>query len=376
VIVFRADLLPGSETFIKEQILALRRWDAVLTGLRFVRGLDVSSLRCELLSGWFPQKVARRMTAVMREMNAAPFGVLAQLRRLGGSIVHIHFATDLVAIWPAVRLLGLPTVTTLHGYDINIHKSYWGRGNRASQRYPERLVSIAQHAQVKFIAVSEAIRGRAIEYGIPADKIIVKHVGIDATRFAPRGQPLAARARRVLYVGRLVEKKGGAILIAAFAQAQSAVPGAELVMIGDGPERAALVELAKRAGVNAQFLGSRSSEQVKDELDRARVLCLPSITARNGDAEGFGLVLLEAQACGVPVITSARGGATDGMINGVTGVAFDEGDVTALTGHLVKLLTDDAMAMAMSRAGPEFVAAKFDLRRCTADLEDLYDSMV
>jgi glycosyltransferase involved in cell wall biosynthesis len=106
------------------------------------------------------------------------------------------------------------------------------------------------------------------------------------------------------------------------------------------------------------------------------VLCLPSITARNGDAEGFGLVLLEAQACGVPVVTSARGGATDGMINGVTGLAFDEGDVTALTGHLVKLLTDDTMAMAMSRAGPEFVAAKFDLRRCTADLEDLYDSMV
>src|SRR5207244_8450255 len=119
--------------------------------------------------------------------------------------------------------------------------SYWGQGDRASQRYPERLVAIAKHAQVKFIAVSEAIRGRAIEYGIPADKIVVKHVGIDTTRFAPGGQPVAARARRVLYVGRLVEKKGVAILIAAFAQAQSVVPDAELVLIGDGPEKATLV---------------------------------------------------------------------------------------------------------------------------------------
>src|SRR5205823_1937279 len=114
---------------------------------RFVNGLDLASIRCELLSGWIPRKVARRMTAVMRELNTAPFGVLAQLRRLGGSIVHIHFATDLVAMWPALRLLGLPMVTTLHGYDINIHKSCWGQGDRASQRYPQRLVAIAKHAK-------------------------------------------------------------------------------------------------------------------------------------------------------------------------------------------------------------------------------------
>jgi glycosyltransferase involved in cell wall biosynthesis len=108
----------------------------------------------------------------------------------------------------------------------------------------------------------------------------------------------------------------------------------------------------------------------------ARLLCLPSITAANGDAEGLPIVILEAQASGTPVVTSARGGATEGIVDGETGLAFAEGDVDALAGHLRRLLRDDAMADAFAAAGPEHIARHFDIRNCSRRLERIYDRIV
>jgi glycosyltransferase involved in cell wall biosynthesis len=128
--------------------------------------------------------------------------------------------------------------------------------------------------------------------------------------------------------------------------------------------------------LNVTFLGSLTAEQVRAELHLARVLCLPSITAVNGDAEGFGMVILEAQACGVPVVSSARGGASEGIINGISGFSFPEGDVGILTERLRTLLTDDELAQEMSSRGIRFVSERFDIRKCTQELESYYDSIM
>ncbi len=135
-----------------------------------------------------------------------------------------------------------------------------------------------------------------------------------------------------------------------------------------------LQELAKKLGVSAQFRGALSSAEVIRELQMTRVFCLPSVHAASGDAEGFGIVLLEAEASGVPVVTSALGGAMEGIDDGVTGFAFAERDVDTLAARLITLLTDDALATSMAHAGPAFVSEKFDLYRCTEKLETLYDT--
>ena len=86
--------------------------------------------------------------------------------------------------------------------------------------------------------------------------------------------------------------------------------------------------------------------------------------------------MLEAQACGLPVVTSARGGRDEGIADGVTGFSFDEGNVDVLTTHILRLLQDDHLLQKMSEAGPRFIAENFRLSECTAKLEAHYDQQV
>jgi glycosyltransferase involved in cell wall biosynthesis len=244
------------------------------------------------------------------------------------------------------------------------------------RNYPTRLLELADQPSVRFIAVSNAIRERAISYGIPEEKISVCYVGVDPAKFDPIGPPVIERERRVLFVGRLVEKKGCEYLIRAFARVRRVISDASLSIIGDGYLRDNLQWLARQLDVPAQFHGALPDAEMIQLLKRTRVFCLPSVHAANGDAEGLPSVLLEAQASGVPVITSAMGGATEGIEHGVTGFKFEAGDVETLAALLIHLLTDDATATAMSVAGPLFISEKFDLFRCTERLESVYDDMI
>jgi glycosyltransferase involved in cell wall biosynthesis len=375
VVVFREDLLPISQTFIKEQVVALKRWDPLLTGLRFVGGLDLRDLDCRLLSGWLPRRMSRKLVRPLRELDLVPVGMRRQLRDLAPALLHVHFATDLVAVWPLLKSVQAPILVTLHGYDINIYEEFWHKEGYVGRRYPSRLRAIASDPRVHFIAVSKAIRARAIEYGIPPEKIWVRYIGVDVARFAPADLPVSHRKRKILFVGRMVEKKGAHVLIRAFAQLRHRLRDAELIMVGEGPDSAAAEQLAVDLNVPVSFQGKQPSEVVISLLSEARVLCLPSLTAANGDAEGLGIALLEAQACGVPVVTSARGGATEGIIDGVTGFAFCENEVDQLSARLCTVLEDNDRALAMSLAAREFAVQTFDIRKCTHQLEDLYEEV-
>jgi len=373
VLVFRTSLLPLSETFIRNQVLAFRRWRPMLIGLRYTGGLELSQLSCQLLSSWNLRPIPNFLRALLRELNLAPPGVRSYLRSLNASVAHVHFGTDLVALWPMLNRLDVPILTTLHGYDINTHAEHWRRSWRASRKYPQRLLEISRDSRVRFVAVSEAIKRRAIEFGLPEERIFVRYIGVDIEQFAPSGLPMRERPRRILFVGRMVEKKGPSILIQAFAEVRRHVPDAELVMIGDGPLLPGCRALAESLQLPVQFLAAVPNAQVQQEMRQARVFCLPSIVAANGDAEGLGIAIVEAQAAGVPVVTSSRGGVGEAIEDGVTGFGFAESDVGALSAALIRVLGDDDLAAEMSTASRERACRLFDLQKCTGQLESLYD---
>jgi glycosyltransferase involved in cell wall biosynthesis len=375
VLVYRRVLLPLSETFIRDQVIALRRWRGVLVGMHRLHELPLDSIDVRTLRPDHPTLFERLRWRLCRWVGRVPHSAIESLKKERASLLHAHFGVDAIEAWPIAKALDIPMLVSLWGYDINIRREWWesGRGGRNMRAYPQNLLKLARQPRVSFIAISDAIRQVAIAYGIPENKIRLCYPGIDPLKFAPCGHPISERERRVLFVGRLVEKKGCEFLIRAFARVQRNVSKASLVIVGDGELHDELQHLAKELAVNAQFRGALSRAEVISELQMARVFCLPSVRAANGDAEGFGIVLLEAQGMGVPVVTSAIGGAAEGIDEGVTGFAFRERDVDILAELLTTLLTDDDLATSMSIAGPALVSNKFDIYRCTEDLELLYD---
>jgi glycosyltransferase involved in cell wall biosynthesis len=375
VLVYKSQLLPYSETFIREQTRCLKSWKGVLVGDQVMaNGLALDGLDVRVLGN--KNRILRKLNNTFNELLDRPSrSAVRRLRGEHAQLLHVHFATEAVRIWPLIRELQLPTLVTLHGFDINVHREYWeaGRGGRRLKNYPQRLLELANYDKIHFLAVSASIKKSAIEYGIPEHKISVSYIGIDTDQFAPGPIPMAER-RQVLFVGRMVEKKGCEYLLKAFADIQDACPQSELLIVGSGPLEASLKAVVEQRGLRARFLGALPSEQIRALLGSARVLCMPSITAENGDAEGLGIVLLEAQASGVPVITSARGGATEGIQHGKTGFAHEEKDVEALKGYLKEILLDDQLAVAFGVAAREHCVKNMNITSCTRILEGYYDT--
>lgn len=375
ILIIRSTLLPLSETFIKEQAKALVNYKAVFFGKEKSEEINLDGFTCVFADNdtseksWFSKKMQR-----LRLLLNLPEPSLTHLiKEQEPSVIHIHFATEAVDYWPSVKSLNIPIVITLHGFDITTYKSYWHNQKSLFKKlYPCKLLLLSKNKNVYFVAVSEAIKQRAIEYGIPASKISVHYIGIDTDKFVIQGEPVVNREKRILFVGRLVEKKGVLYLLQAFNKVVTEVPDAKLVIAGDGPQLKEAKTYAEKNKLNAQFLGAITHQEVKLEMDKARILCLPSVCAKNGDREGLPTVIMEAQSCGLPVVTSAHGGATEGIIHGETGFAFAEKDTSALVTYLVALLQNDELVNSMSDAARHFARERFDIKECSNNLETFY----
>ena len=361
VAVWRTELGAPSETFIVNQVAAMRRWRPVLVGLR--RAQPSLPLGEHLLldeHGTWGR--ARRSLMWRAGWDAA---AQAALSTPSVGLVHAHFAVDALAVRTSARLARCPLVFTAHGYDVTSHapaltgspiRSGWGD-----------LVGMASAV----IAVSDHIAGRVEAMGVPTSKIVVRHIGIPLPTPAPYDGP----RKGVVFVGRLVEKKGVADLLEAVARLGEPLRSTPVRVVGDGPLRGELEDTARRLGLDVTFLGRQPPAVVADELARGRVFCAPSRTAANGDVEGFGMVFLEAAAAGLPVVTYDSGGTSEAVAHGRTGLVVPERDVEALSAALGSLLLDPARAQALGAAGRRRVVEEFQVGPMTAQLEDLYDAV-
>jgi len=177
-------------------------------------------------------------------------------------------------------------------------------------------------------------------------------------------------------VGRLVEKKGCIDLLEAVHRLPVHLRRTPVTVVGEGPCAAEAMKFATRQELNVSFLGVQSPKVVQEAMWRTRVFCVPSKRAANGDAEGLGMVFLEASACEAPVVSYDHGGVPEAVRHGTTGLLVPEGDISQLSTRLALLLGNDLLAERMGRQGRSHVVENHDIAMCTPRLERLYEEVV
>jgi colanic acid/amylovoran biosynthesis glycosyltransferase len=149
-----------------------------------------------------------------------------------------------------------------------------------------------------------------------------------------------------------------------------------LVVIGDGPLRQAYESQALALGLRCRFLGTQPVNVVRDWMARAAVFCVPSVVAASGDAEGFGIVFIEAQAMGLPVVSTFSGGISEAVRDGETGLLVQERDSLGLAEAILSLLGNQELWQRFSIAGRRRVEDHFNLTQQTTRLENLFEPLL
>ncbi|TFI58610.1 glycosyltransferase [Sphingomonas parva] len=361
VAIFRSPLFNASETFVRDHADGLRRYRPVLVGLHD-RGGGAGAI--------VPLGLRERLGLTLFGRAGA---MAARLTAERPCLVHAHFGTDGVLALPLAERLGVPLVTTLHGYEIGRSPGRMLLSGRLSWiRYALLKRQLAMRGRL-FLAVSEALRTEALAAGFPAARTLVHYNGVDLDRFRADGS--APEAELVLHVGRLVEKKGTAVLLDAFAAVKARVPAASLVVIGEGPLRATLERRAAALGLAGTvcFTGALAPAAVAAWMRRAWLLAVPSHRARDGDSEGLPMVICEAAASGLPVVASRHSGIPEGVVDGETGLLVPERTPGPLAAAIVALLGNPPLRARLASKARALAGVRFDAARQIERLETLYD---
>ncbi len=260
----------------------------------------------------------------------------------------------------AKRLLGVPYLCYVHGEDVSTA--------RDSREHAFLVRRVLKNARLLIANSQNTARVLREDWGAPDEQVRVLHPGADASYFTPAAADRAVRAALgwtgrtvVLTVGRLQRRKGHDMMIQALPAVRRSVPDVLYAIAGDGDERARLEALAAETGVadRVQFLGEVTDERLLACYRQCDLFALPN--RQDGtDIEGFGMVLLEAQACGKPVLAGDSGGTAETMQVGRTGRIVDCTRPEPLAAAVVELLTDEAARRRMGRAARDWVVQQFD----------------
>ncbi|MGD1019104.1 MAG: glycosyltransferase [Verrucomicrobiia bacterium] len=276
---------------------------------------------------------------------------------------HVHFGPNFNKLAPLFRFLKTFVVVSFHGYDAS--SVFQQQGDSCYAYLFERANLITTPTQ--------RMKDELVRRGCPSEKVRIHRCGVDLSKFTPPVRKQPNEKPTVLTVARLVEKKGIEYSLRAFAEFKNRV-AAEYRIIGDGPLRASLEELARHLGIHdrVSFLGTGRKQDVQREMARADVFVLSSVTASDGNQEGLPVSLIEAQAMGLPVVSTHHAGIPELVVDGVTGFLVREKDVAGLARNLEKLLSDARLRQQFSVNARERVCREFDIDRLNDKLTDVF----
>ena len=292
--------------------------------------------------------------------------IAAELLRAGDvGHLHGHFCHGVATItWFASRLTGIPFSFTAHAKDI--YQADLNPGDLL-----ERKLNAARFVATCTCANASVLCAR---HSRPDEVHAIYH-GLDTDYFSPAPQESGQRMPIILSVGRFVEKKGFDHLIEACAHLKRDGVRFGCVIVGErGDAYDGICRLIEQRGLG-DFVKLRSAvaqDELRDLYRLARVFALPCQVTADGDRDGFPNVLAEAMATGVPVVSTAISGIPEMIDDGAHGLLVQSGDARALADALRRVLGDDALHARLAKAGRRRVCERFDSRRTTLALRDLF----
>jgi colanic acid/amylovoran biosynthesis glycosyltransferase len=285
-------------------------------------------------------------------------------------IIHCHFGPNgYLGIFLKDEVSRAPVLTTFHGYDLSLLIASSGR-----EIYKDLFLK-----GDLFLPVSRYFKKRLIELGCDERKVVVCNNGVNARRYKYIPRALhPGEAVQVLTVGRLVEKKGHEFLLRALARTVSSGRDVRLRIAGDGPLREKLESLARELGVaeRVRFLGAVAHDAMPGMLQQSHIFALPSVTAGNGDQEGMPVSIMEAQASGLPVLSTCHSGIPELIEDGTSGYLVAERDTAALADRMMYLVDHPELWPLMGAAGRRIVEEKYGLDAMIEKLLGLYRNLV
>ncbi len=306
-----------------------------------------------------------------------PFFIMAQLvvlirllNRCQFDCIHAHWLIPqgLIAITACLFMKSAPPViVTSHGGDLFGLKGY----------VLNRLKRFVALRSAAVTVVSQAMRDVLQELRIADSRINVIPMGVDLrNRFVPAVQRSASEA--LLFVGRLVEKKGLKYLIEALPLILKKHPNATLRVVGDGQEKERILEriLELGLGEHVEFLGAVANETLTKIYHSSDVVVFPSVVAGDGDREGFGLVLVEALGCECATVVTDLPAMRDIVDHGKSALVVPQKDSAQIAKKIRLLLEDVKLRQTIGRQGRVQVLQKFDWEIITVQYKDLIYSVM
>ena len=299
-----------------------RRWE------RLAHGAMIENMRSSrALAGQVPFFLAAEVAAIARAV-----------RRFKPDVIHAHWVVPQgAAVLLAARKV--PFVLTTLGGDL------YALNGAAATRIKRAVVGRAS----SLTTMNADMAQRLVDLGAPPDRTHVLPMGADLDALRANGAGVERVPGRMLFAGRLVEKKGGAVLLDALRSLPS--EGWSLDVVGDGPLRASLEAAA--SGLPVRFLGQLSRVELARAMYAAEVVVVPSVPASSGDQDGLPVVLLEAMGAGSAIVASRLAGIDEAVVDGESGILVPAGDVAALREALGGLLADPARRARLGAAAAE-----------------------
>ena len=310
-------------------------------------------------------------------------------RRFGGSawgLTQIHTAASLLRARPydvlhcqfgnlgpaGERLVSLgwgctKLVTSFRGSDVTRHLV----------ARPDHFADLARRGDL-FMPVSQAFRERLLAFGFPPDRVVVHRSGINLKVFGFAARVREGKVTKLIFVGRLAEKKGLAYLLEAVSMLGIAGRDVRLTVIGEGELGPRMRARCHELGIadRVVFVGSGTHEEVVSTMQKSHILVAPSVTAEDGDQEGIPNVLKEAMATGMPVVSTYHSGIPELVEHGVSGLLAPERDAAALASLLAELVDHPESWASFGLAGRRKVEEEFDTERLNDDLVAAYRAIL